>query len=1552
MKKKQTNNFSAKSNLTPEAQIQVLNSLPVGVILFTLSKIVFINEAARKIIQASKKLEKEITSYSVFDFLLPDYHARIKDNYRKILQGEEFIPYHTKFKNLKNQVIDIDVKSCPVMFNGKLVMQTVFTNVSERVKIEEQLIESENNLQLILNGIDEVVYYLDLSGERKIRFVSENIVDTLGITVEDYKKKYVLGDKKILKHIHPDDIKEVISASDKLRKSKKPQVFTYRCKNIKTNQYIWLQERIIPKFDDKKKHIGNLGISRDITKQKEAELSLIQNELRFKLLTENSTDIIFLYDFKPKEHYTYVSESIKTVLGYPPSAFYKDSNFVKTLILPDEQSTKKIGKNTPTKQIINKSLYKFKTKTGGIVWLETRYSLLKDAKGDVVTLIGISRDVTKEREADLLRKEAEEKFKLIAENANDIIYFFTYYPKPAYIYVSPSVKNVLGYNPGDFYKNPFLGSTLITDAEGYKALEERTSKLQKSGKLERSSALFQYKTKSGKMVWLEDIYSPIYDEKGNIKCILGISRDITREKIYQLELEQKWNNYQNLIDTSPLGIFIHDQGICLYCNKTAVDILDEKNKLHLIGKNLISFIIPEQRERAILRMQKAAKGEEQNDLAYKIKTVTNKVIDVELKTVPFIYNGKQCVQTIISNLSSEKKLAKETIRAEVAEDLNKQLIEEIKYRKKIEKELVTQTTKYEAIFNNTSHLVWTVNKDLLVTSFNNNYYKYIKNIFDHDLKIGDPVNSINPKPDADLGEDFWINKYNEVFFNKKDNKAEYFEIKNHDRKGNAHYREIFLHPIRDSKGIVEEIAVIGHDVTERKKSEQKIIEQAATLNAVFNSGDQLIWTINKEYALTSFNQNFSDAMYMLYGIRPSLDTTEAYNPQKGTATAHTHQWWINKYDEVFMHKKSIKFTVEQIDRSNNKYFRQIFINPIINDNTNTIEEISCLSYDITELKYLQSESLRLEQKLSTIFESTSHLIWTVNKNLLLTSYNKNFAKVFEGKYKHKLILNTKPSELLKGQVRQDYINYWEPLYERVFKGEKLKFERKEIDPKNGQITYREIYLNPIQNEHDEIIEIACLAHDITENKNFEYKILNQSAKLKAIFESTSLLIWTVNQNLELTSYNTNYYNLIKDNIVEQNLNDNPEGILIKNTIKNPGLVDFWHDKYKKVLSGTKDSFVHKSMDKEGNEIYREIYLHPIYYGTDVVEVSAIAQDITERINNEQKILNQSAKLKAIFESGTQLMWTINQNKQLTSFNQNYANAIHDLYDFYPQENKSLKEISDKTSVVESFWDEKYEIAFKGFPVEFSSERSLLNGNKVFRQYYLYPIKNNKNEVEEVSGLGFDVTENKQNEGKIIQSLKEKEILLKEVHHRVKNNMQVISSILNLQSSYVKDAYALNLLKECQNRVKSMAFIHESLYQTKNFESVNFSEYVTTLTKNLIHTYSVNTQKIKLILTLDKLFLNLDTSIPCGLIINEIISNSLKYAFPGNRDGIIFVNLKVVRNRVKIEAGDNGVGIPAEIDIKQTQTLGLQLVDTLIEQINGSLELDRTKGTKFIIDFKI
>ncbi len=457
------------------------------------------------------------------------------------------------------------------------------------------------------------------------------------------------------------------------------------------------------------------------------------------------------------------------------------------------------------------------------------------------------------------------------------------------------------------------------------------------------------------------------------------------------------------------------------------------------------------------------------------------------------------------------------------------------------------------------------------------------------------------------------------------------------------------------------------------------------------------------------------------------------------------------------------------------------------------------------------------------------------------------------------------------------------------------------------------------------------------------------AKLNTIFNTSSHLIWTVDNNYKLSSFNENYQNVLNDFYETKIAKGNDYKILYQSILKEEEY-HFWIDKFESAFKGKNIVFETHENLKSNVTLYREVFLNPTFDANqNVVEVVVISHDITKRKVNELKSLEQSAKLNAIFESGDQLMWTVSKTKNLTSFNQNYSNAVIELYNCTPT---IVSHSDNDINTTDPFWNDSYQDAFKGKKVEFFLEKHTLKGESIIRQIILSPIKDFEENIIEVSGIAFDITKNKKNEEKISQSLKEKEILLKEVHHRVKNNMQVISSILNLQSSYVTDEYALSLLKECQNRIKSMAYIHESLYQTKNFEGVNFSEYLSTLSKNLIHTYSVNSKKVKLVLNLSDLFLNLDLSIPCGLIINEIISNSLKYAFTNRMDGIIFVNLAIENEFVRIEVGDNGVGIPAHVDLKQTQTLGLQLVDTLIEQLDGTLELDRINGTKFIIKFKI
>ena len=215
------------------------------------------------------------------------------------------------------------------------------------------------------------------------------------------------------------------------------------------------------------------------------------------------------------------------------------------------------------------------------------------------------------------------------------------------------------------------------------------------------------------------------------------------------------------------------------------------------------------------------------------------------------------------------------------------------------------------------------------------------------------------------------------------------------------------------------------------------------------------------------------------------------------------------------------------------------------------------------------------------------------------------------------------------------------------------------------------------------------------------------------------------------------------------------------------------------------------------------------------------------------------------------------------------------------------------------------------------------------------------------------------EDQLESSLKEKEVLLKEVHHRVKNNMQVISSLLNLQSKRIKDKKLLDIFKESQNQIKSMALIHKELYKTKDLAKVDFAKYIRTLTENLMNSCISGTDNIILNINIDNVFLGVDAAIPCGLIINELFTNSLKYAFPfvhtqevpKDKEGEIRIDFHFDNDKYVLSYSDNGVGLPKDFDIRNSTTLGLSLINTLTLQLGGTIEIDSGRGTEFKIMFE-
>ena len=258
---------------------------------------------------------------------------------------------------------------------------------------------------------------------------------------------------------------------------------------------------------------------------------------------------------------------------------------------------------------------------------------------------------------------------------------------------------------------------------------------------------------------------------------------------------------------------------------------------------------------------------------------------------------------------------------------------------------------------------------------------------------------------------------------------------------------------------------------------------------------------------------------------------------------------------------------------------------------------------------------------------------------------------------------------------------------------------------------------------------------------------------------------------------------------------------------------------------------------------------------------------------------------------------------------------------------------------------RFEIAFKTKKLYFEC-KILRTDNKIrWIEGFGNVYENENGEPVRILGVISDITERKETENHLLKAVEEKEILLREIHHRVKNNMQIISSFLSLQSSQVFDKRDADLFTTVQDRVKSMALIHDNLYNSEDISRINFKEYVETLSSQIFATYSSLSKNIKLKTNIMDVTFNMETAIPLGLIISELLVNSLKHAFPDFK-GEISIYLHVKQDKIELIFNDNGIGLPKDFKIQKPKRLGLKLLKTLVEQLEGKIKLKIYHGTEF------
>ena len=409
------------------------------------------------------------------------------------------------------------------------------------------------------------------------------------------------------------------------------------------------------------------------------------------------------------------------------------------------------------------------------------------------------------------------------------------------------------------------------------------------------------------------------------------------------------------------------------------------------------------------------------------------------------------------------------------------------------------------------------------------------------------------------------------------------------------------------------------------------------------------------------------------------------------------------------------------------------------------------------------------------------------------------------------------------------------------------------------------------------------------------------------------------------------------------------------------VMDRFHPDFRALVAGRIQTL---NLDRKGVPRVEEVYLK--LDGTPVdVEVAAVplvygdkdgalvfVRDITERKRTEAALFEQGRRFKGIFEHTEDAVFLIRVEPERRLIYE-ATNPAHqrktglrpeDIWGKTPEE-ALPPDIAARVRA-------KYEDCLqRNEPITYEEELELQAGRRTW-QTQLVPIPGPDDRVNLIAGFGRDITERKAAEAALRASDEEKGLLLKEIHHRVKNNMQIISSMLSLQSREAKDPEIIEMFRDTQTRIRSMALVHEKLYQSRDLARVDFASYLQSLIVHLFHAYRVDPDRVRYELKTEQASLDINTAIPIGLIVSELVSNALKYAFPEGRNGNIRIGLEPAPgDRLILEVADDGVGLPAGLDVRSTESLGLQIVNMLVDQLGGRLEVDRKAGTGFRMDFQ-
>jgi len=998
---------------------------------------------------------------------------------------------------------------------------------------------------------------------------------------------------------------------------------------------------------------------------------------------------------------------------------------------------------------------------------------------------------------------------------------------------------------------------------------------------------YRIKTRKGDLKWLSETFKVLSTEKGGPVRIVGHATDITLEKESEM-------NYRNLIDNSLVGIFRSNlKGDIIFANEAMAQM----------------FYYDSVKDLKINNIQKLYKNPDQRQLI--IQKLKNEGFITNYETDAVGKNGEMIRVLVSMNLDS---------------DIISGMFMDITELKQTEEKLDRSESRYRTIFENSGVLLLTFDNDGNILLFNSEWEKvsgYSREEVEGKMKWMDFVH-------PDYVEK--MVKYHQQRMKDPDSVPQKYET-------------IFIRKNGDQRVMYISVAALPEtgkwlvsatDITDLKKTQKKLEKNVLFSRALTENALDGIITTNSFGKILYFNNSLLEMFgYSKYELKNSPLTTlmpERYHENFTII--------LKKFQETGEHRL-VGRTIETTGlKKNGKEFPfemsltkweiedQIYFTSIIRD--------------ITERKKGEENRIKGEKALAEKEEKYHALMDYSSDTIILADLNGNFI---ECNQKAGELLGLLPDEILKLNFRDihppEELEKVQKSFNKAISGDMGIVETLVLTKDNNKVP---VAITASMIEYGDNKVIQGIFRDISERKNAEKALSESEEKYKTLFESDpnyAILITPEGKLLDVNTAAEQITGMSKEELIGKSFNE--LGIFIEEELELHG------EMFAQTLKhGAITPYRARIIDKNGqirwvlNQSAAVTKDNKLYY------VLVIGQDITEYKKAEDALKESEENLRFLTDNMNDVIGQIDAEGIITYF----SPSLKQLTGYEPQKlvgekSTDLVHPDDQEIVLNAI--QEGILSKKPLNIEYRLKK--LDGEYVWVETSGKIVYDTTGNYKSIVFVSRDIDDRKKADNALKESLNEKEVLLREIHHRVKNNMQIISSLLNLQIQFEDTEEIADVLKDSQGRVKTMAMVHEKLYQSDSLSKINFRDYIKNLVSQIFYSYGIKNDIIVLEMDIDNFNIGIDTAIPLGLIVNELITNSVKYAFPGGREGKVKIIFKSKNHSHLLIISDDGIGIPDDIKPEKTESLGLQLVHNLTNQIDGKIEVDTNKGTEFRIKFK-